>query len=193
MELPTKQEIMELPLYKGIPFSNIKIVEDEITASKVLSELENETILGFDTESKPIFKKGVVSPGPTLIQLSTESQAYLFPTRFAPAKDAAGILLSNPKIKKFGFGLSGDRKELKNKLDILLENAQDLGVTLRQMLGIKNQVGARSAVAMVLKQRLGKGAQKSNWGAYPLKKAQIHYAANDAYSAISVAIALELQ
>ena len=39
---------------------------------------------------------------------------------------------------------------------------------------------------MVLKARLGKGAQKSNWGAYPLKNNQILYAANDAHSAICI-------
>ena len=53
-------------------------------------------------------------------------------------------------------------------------------------MGDENQIGARAAVAMVLKSRLGKGAQKSNWGQYPLLEHQILYAANDAHSAICV-------
>jgi ribonuclease D len=57
---------------------------------------------------------------------------------------------------------------------------------LKKIAGEKNRIGARAAVAMVLKARLGKGAQKSNWGAYPLKDNQIVYAANDAHCAICI-------
>jgi hypothetical protein len=39
---------------------------------------------------------------------------------------------------------------------------------------------------MVLKSRLGKGAQKSNWGFYRLHQHQILYVENDAHSAICV-------
>jgi len=59
-------------------------------------------------------------------------------------------------------------------------------VTLKKLAGEKNPIGARAAVAMVLHKRLGKGAQKSNWGTYPLKNHQIKYAANDAHCAICV-------
>ena len=41
-------------------------------------------------------------------------------------------------------------------------------------------------MAMVLKSRLGKGAQKVNLGLYPLHQHQILYVANVAHSAICV-------
>ncbi|MBU1296128.1 MAG: 3'-5' exonuclease domain-containing protein 2, partial [Gammaproteobacteria bacterium] len=82
MERPTKEQISELPLYIGLGLSDIYIVENELDAAQAIKELENETSIGFDTESKPIFLKGQVSPGPSLIQLATESKAFLFPTRF---------------------------------------------------------------------------------------------------------------
>lgn len=192
MERPTKEQISQLPLYIGLGLSDIHIIENEVEAEQALKALENETRLGFDTESKPIFRKGQVSPGPSLIQLATESQAFLFPTRFPSAVAAAKHILSNPKIKKIGFGIKDDNKELRNKLDIDISNTQDLSVTLKQLAGEKNTIGARAAVAMVLGKRLGKGAQKSNWGAYPLKEHQILYAANDAHSAICVERALVL-
>ncbi|GAA0245830.1 3'-5' exonuclease [Marinomonas primoryensis] len=186
MERPTKEQILELPLYVGLDLSEIKIIENEQDATDALKELENETCLGFDTESKPIFRKGEVSPGPALIQLATQSKAFLFPTRFPAAVAAVSQILSNSNIQKVGFGLKGDNKELRNKLNIDIVNTQDLSVTLKNLAGEKNSIGARAAVAMVLKARLGKGAQKSNWGAYPLKKNQIQYAANDAHSAICI-------
>jgi len=184
MERPTKEQIRELPLYSGLSLVDIEIIENELDAAKALQSLINEVCLGFDTESKPIFRKGEVSTGPTLIQLSTVSKAFLFPTRFPSALAAAKAILSNPNIKKVGFGLKGDNKELRSKLDINILNTEDLPVKLKNLVGEKNSIGARAAVAMVLKSRLGKGAQKSNWGNYPLNRNQILYAANDAHSAI---------
>jgi ribonuclease D len=191
MQRPTKDQIRELPLYIGLDLLDIKIIENELDAADALKALENEDCLGFDTESKPVFRKGEVSPGPTLIQLATESKAFLFPTRFPFAVSSAGKILSNPNIKKVGFGLSGDNKELRTKLNINIVNTEDLSVKLKHLAGEKNSIGARAAVAMVLKARLGKGAQKSNWGAYPLKNNQILYAANDAHSAMCIEKKLE--
>ena len=187
MQRPTKEQIRELPLYIGLGLVDIDIVETELEAAEALDYLNRETCLGFDTESKPIFRKGDVSPGPTLIQLATETKAFLFPARFPSALATARAILCNPSIKKVGFGIKGDNKELRSKLDIDIVNTEDLSVKLKTLAGEKNLIGARAAVAMVLKSRLGKGAQKSNWGAYPLKDNQILYAANDAHSAICVA------
>ncbi|MEL0612685.1 3'-5' exonuclease [Marinomonas arenicola] len=190
MERPTKEQIKALPFYIGLGLSDIKIIENAQDADQALSALANETCLGFDTETKPIFRKGEESPGPALIQLATESCAYLFPTRFPFAVNAARVLLSNDGIQKVGFGIKDDNKALRNKLDIEVANTQDLSVILKNKVGEKNTIGARAAVAMVLKLCLRKGAQISNWGAYPLKTSQILYAANDAHSAICVAKAL---
>lgn len=190
MERPTKEQIKALPFYIGLGLADIKIIENEQQANDALSELEREICIGFDTETKPTFRKGEESPPPALIQLATESTGYLFPTRFEFALNAARALLSNEAIQKVGFGIKDDNKALRNKLDIEIGNTQDLSVILKHKLGEKNTIGARAAVAMVLKQCLRKGAQISNWGAYPLKKSQVLYAANDAHAAICVANAL---
>jgi ribonuclease D len=102
----------------------------------------------------------------------------------------ARAVLSDPNIQKIGFGLNGDKKELRNKLNIDIVNTTDLAVQLKNLIGDKKQIGARAGVAMVLKSRLSKGAQRSNWGAYPLKTHQILYAANDAHCAICIANSL---
>jgi len=190
MQRPTKEQISELPLYIGLDFIDIKIIENEVDAESALTMLANEVCLGFDTESKPTFRKGEMTAGPTLIQLATASKAYLFPTRFPAAVSAAMKILADASIKKVGFGIKGDNKELRNKFNIEISNTLDLSVKLKHLAGEKNTIGAKAAVAMVLKLRLAKGAQTSNWGAYPLKKNQILYAANDAHCAICTEIAL---
>ncbi len=186
MERPTKEQIRRLPVYVGLSITNIDIIETELDAVEALKELEIEVCLGFDTESKPIFRKGQTSPGPTLIQLATATKAFLFPTRFPFAVSSAKVILCNQNIQKVGFGIKGDNKELRNKLNINIVNTQDLSIELKNIVGDENQIGARAAVAMVLKSRLVKGAQKSNWAQYPLHQHQILYAANDAHSAICV-------
>jgi len=80
MHRPSKEEIRAYPLYTGLDLTDIKLVENEADANEALTALNNEARLGFDTETKPTFRKGQVSAGPTLIQLSTSSKAYLFPT-----------------------------------------------------------------------------------------------------------------
>lgn len=186
MERPTKDQISALPLYSGLDFNDIKMIENSDDAEYALGILLNETSLGYDTESKPIFRKEEIGPGPTLIQLATLSQAFLFPTKFDSALTAAKTILSHSNIKKIGFGIKGDNKELRTKLDIDIVNTEDLSFKLKRLIGDKNAIGAKTAVAMVLKKRLSKGAQQSNWGAYPLSKNQILYAANDAHCAICV-------
>jgi ribonuclease D len=192
MERLSKEQVRELSLYDGLALEDIKIIENELDAAEAIDALLNETCLGFDTESKPLFVKGEVNHGPTLIQLATETKAFLFPTRFPHALEAAKAILSNSKIKKVGFGIKGDKKELRSKLNIQITNTEDLSVKLKLIVGETDQIGARAAVAMVFKLRLGKKAQRSNWSVYPLKKSQILYAANDAHSAICIEKALGL-
>ncbi|MCI5162056.1 MAG: 3'-5' exonuclease domain-containing protein 2 [Candidatus Electrothrix sp. AX5] len=191
MKRPTKEQIIELPLFVGISFDNIVVVQDREGAEKAMKELKEAPCLGFDTESKPCFRKGEVNKGPHLIQLANESKAFLFPTRFLPIIASLDKILSDPGIKKVGFGLAGDTKILQRKFGINLLNTQDLSVTLKDYFRLKQRVGMKAAVAMVFKQRLAKGAQTSNWAAFPLQEHQLRYAANDAYA--SLCIELEIK
>ena len=71
----SKAEINELPLiaWEG----EIKILESSEEMEAAAADLANESHLGFDTETRPSFKKGDYYP-PALIQLATEHCVYLF-------------------------------------------------------------------------------------------------------------------
>ena len=71
----SKAEINELPLiaWEG----EIQILESAEEMEAAASILANESHLGFDTETRPSFKKGDYYP-PALIQLATEHCVYLF-------------------------------------------------------------------------------------------------------------------
>ena len=47
-----------LPLYPGIDPANIHIVTDAASAAFAHRHLSQASVLGFDTETKPVFQKG---------------------------------------------------------------------------------------------------------------------------------------
>ena len=175
----------ELPVYAGIQLDRISLVISESLAEEALAALIAADAIGFDTESKPTFLKGEVSTGPHLVQLATDSKAYLFPV--APRYDTRALkaVLESPKVLKIGFGLGNDHSVLKSRLDIAASNVLDLGEVLRGP-GHRGTVGAKVAVAHFFGQKLQKSKKigTSNWSNVHLSERQLLYAANDAHVAL---------
>lgn len=184
---PSKEDIRELPIFDGLSLSSITVVSNDSELDKARCVLNNKKHIGFDTESKPTFKKGEVSDGPHVIQIAVDNEAFLFTAHFMPGVEFALALLEDESVSKYGFGLKGDKGLFRKKYRIEAENMIDLAKVLKQAGELKNEVGARAAVAMLFQQRLTKSAQRSNWSNYPLTQAQIKYAANDAYAGFRVA------
>lgn len=176
----------DLPPYPGIGLDLICLVGDERQAAEALDALLASDAVGFDTESKPTFRKGEVSSGPHLVQLATEGCVYLFQL---PGVGLATVkaVLESPRVLKAGFGLGNDRAVLKNRLGIELQEVIDLGEELR---GAEHRgtVGAKVAVAHFFGQKLQKSKRigTSNWANPKLTDAQLLYAANDAHVALRV-------
>ncbi|MBC3876399.1 3'-5' exonuclease domain-containing protein 2 [Undibacterium sp. FT79W] len=175
-----------LPLYPGIAEANIHIVADAASAAFAHLHLSQASVLGFDTETKPVFQKGQRHQGPHLIQLATETKAFLFPVVQAVNIDVVKAALEAQHILKVGFGLSDDLRHLKSKLDITTTNVLDLAKALRE--NRHQDMGAKAAVAKFFGMQLSKSKKTStsNWAQQPLTDKQIAYAANDAHVALLV-------
>lgn len=176
----------ELPLYPGIRMNNILLVQTEADAQQAYTEMHQATTLGFDTESKPVFAKGQRSDGPHLIQLATESRAYLFAVTPTMNAEVVHSILENPQILKVGFGLGDDVRRLRAKLGVEMANVLDLGRAMRESK--HRDMGAKAAVAKFFGMYLQKSKKTStsNWAAAQLSERQILYAANDAQVALLV-------
>ncbi|RLE17471.1 MAG: 3'-5' exonuclease domain-containing protein 2 [Acidobacteria bacterium] len=153
-------------------------VMDRSSADRIALELMNYELLGFDTESRPSFRKGVTYPV-ALIQLASEDTAWLFRLRFCGFSENLLKLLSSTHVKKLGIGLRDDISRLKDIRDFqpggfieLCDLAADKGII---------QVGARPLTARYLHHRLIKSSQRSNWAAPTLTGKQKAYAATDAW------------
>lgn len=185
-----QEEAEDLPPYQGIGLDDVILVKSDADAAAALAALSGSDVVGFDTESKPTFAKGEESTGPHLVQLATDSTAYLF--QIGARLDAANVdllraVLESPGILKVGFGLGDDLRRLRSKLGIDTQNVVDLSTTLRRR-GERNTLGAKTAVARFFGQRLQKSKRitTTNWALPRLSEQQIRYAADDAHVALRI-------
>jgi ribonuclease D len=176
----TQEEINSLPI--GAFEGPIHVVKDKDQAASVLESLLTCSFLGFDTESRPSFKKGEHYPI-SLVQISTENDAYLFILRKTGIPASMRKLLSDEKIIKIGLGLQQEINELRQK------GIKCAGfVDLEKIAGHHKfkQRGIRALSAYFLKIRISKSSQKSNWSRDDLSPAQIKYAGTDAWVCLRI-------
>lgn len=155
---PTKVEINEMPLFCGLGLPEIVLVDNLTALNDAKMHLSTCPVLGFDTESQPTYKPGQKSKGPHLIQFSTLERAFLFPVEYKAGLSLALSIISNSDVLKVGFGLAGDRSLFRKQFDASVNNAKDLAGKLSHQFRIKQNVGARAAIAIIFGQRLSKSS-----------------------------------
>ena len=135
--------------------------------------------MGFDVETRPSFKKGEYHP-PALVQIGDADCVYLF--RICKTKTLAPLLpiLESENLLKTGVAIKDDVKELQAME--AFEPAGFFDVThITHKLGYENR-GLRALAGLLLKGRISKAAQVSNWERPELSPKQIRYAATDAWA-----------
>lgn len=172
----SKEELSQLPLryFEG----EIIVVNRKRDVKKAVDYLKGFDYLGFDTETRPSFKKGQVHKV-ALLQLSTNEKAFIFRLNYFELTKPLIDLLANPSIKKAGAAIRDDIKALQinhffepGGFVELQDEAQNLGIhnfSLKKMSGI------------VLGFKISKAQQLSNWEAPDLSEPQLLYAATDAW------------
>lgn len=169
-------EIVKLPRLSFAGEAFVISTEEELWDKIKL--FSTSSILGFDTESKPSFKKGR-NNGIALVQLSDEKTALIIRVKEVGLPNELVAILENEKIVKVGAAIRDDLKGLKS-----IRNFNPKGfVDLQQIAGNYNIEGqsVRMLAAIVLGVRVSKSQQLSNWEAESLSFAQIDYAAIDAW------------
>ncbi|WP_119394101.1 3'-5' exonuclease [Salinibius halmophilus] len=183
---PLKHSIAQLPDYDDIGLEQIEVVTCSTKAKEVAALLIAQYEVGFDTESKPRFKKGEPEVGPHLLQFATVERAYLFPAALADVFEIGLTIVASQQVVKVGFGLKDDNRQLQNQHGVKVLNKADVSRQLARFMEDEKPIGARPAVAMLLGKQLSKSAQMSDWSRWPLNEKQILYAGRDAHSALMV-------
>jgi len=178
----TKEEVNELPL--GQFEGEIFLIDHPEQVDEAVEFLAGQRIIGFDTETKPSFKKGEFNHV-SLLQLSTSTQAFLFRLNKIGFPESLRNLMEKENIVKIGAAVHDDLKGLGKLTDSFYPlSFFDLNDELKKV-GFLN-VGVRNLSGMVLKIRISKSEQVSNWESEILTEKQQRYAATDAWACLKI-------
>ncbi|MDR1684961.1 MAG: 3'-5' exonuclease domain-containing protein 2 [Desulfovibrio sp.] len=171
-----KDEVNALPLFRY--GGKITLVRTDADVRHTLSRLGRAHVLGFDTETRPSFFRGV-SYLPSLVQLALEDEVFLFHFKWRPLGPDLLSLLENPAVIKTGVAVHDDMRFLSAVRPFRPASVIDLGEVAR-LNNIENR-GLRGLAALFLGLRISKTEHCSNWGHGDLSSRQISYAATDAW------------
>lgn len=177
----SKEELAALPAasFNG----NIHLIDSPDDVDNAINCLRAENIIGFDTETKPNFKRGQ-SNNVSLIQLSTYNDCFLFRLNHIGVPDALKNLLEDKTIKKIGLSIHDDFHNLNKFCDIAPVEFIDLQDYVKEF---KFSVLSLSKIyAILFNERISKGQRLSNWEAETLSIHQQGYAALDAYACLKI-------
>ena len=182
----TKEEINELPLrrYEG----KIAVTTDEDQHADALEEIAQYPVVGFDTEARPSFKRGV-RYDVSLVQLAVPNKTFLLRLNHSGFTPELNQFFADERIEKVGISLKDDLRHLailseKQGLNFDPQNILDLNDTAKAM-GIPH-MGVKKLTAIFLDFRVSKSQQTSNWENPQLTEKQLRYAATDAWVCLEI-------
>lgn len=162
---------------------NICVVDSEDEINEAISQLRKSDIIGFDTETRPSFRKGC-SNFVALIQLSTRDTCYLFRINRTGLSQQIIDLLEDPNITKIGLSTHDDFHNLNKITKLSPQGFVDLQSYDKQFNIADNSLSRICGI--VFGQRISKGQRLTNWEAETLTPSQQSYAALDAMACIKV-------
>ncbi len=174
-----------------ISFSGkIYLINSQQQLQAIGAQLENVKEFGFDTETRPSFKKGEVYKV-SLLQLATLDAAYLFRLHRLNEFQFLKNIFENTEITKVGAALRDDLRQLQNIFKFSPKSFVELQ-DLAKVKGLKN-FGLKGMTEEVLEATISKGPKLTNWEAAELTAPQQLYAATDAWIGLKLYKKLQSQ
>lgn len=176
-----KEAIHELPqvLFTG----RIIVITSEKKAEKAVDFLLKQSILGVDTETRPVFRKGQ-SYKVSLLQVATHDTCFLFRLNILGITPSIKRLLENTETKMIGLSWHDDLLALHKRSDFKKGNFIDLQDIIGD-LGIKD-LSLQKLYANIFRQKISKRQRLTNWNNETLSEKQKQYAATDAWACIQL-------
>jgi len=173
---PEEIEKLELASFPG----RIAVIEKTGPEfNRAISYLRRQSIIGFDTESRPSFSSDQPHYGVSLLQLSGPGVAYLFRIKKCGMTRSLCNILADKRIIKVGAAVNDDVRGLMKHHSFEAASFVDLQKIVWEY-GIRDKAVKKMA-ANILGIRISKTQQLSNWEADSLSEAQQKYAATDAW------------
>lgn len=181
----TDEELAELPL--SVFEGKIHLIEKVEEVTEAVNYLKKQRVLGFDTETRPTFKKGQ-NHQVALLQLSTADEAFLFRTNLIGLSPGLIKILATPAILKIGAAIRDDIKILQKIAPFKPGGFVELQELVKEF-GIEN-FSLKKLAAIVCGLRISKSQRLTNWEAPVLTEQQQIYAATDAWISYQIYVGL---
>lgn len=176
-----KDRLAELPIAE-FPGRTI-LIDNPLDCKKAIKYLMTCPRVGFDTETRPTFKKGV-HHNVALLQVSTLDQCFLFRLNHIGVTDEIVALFESSDVMKIGLSVKDDLHQLLASRQFNPSNVVELQTYVKQF-GIADN-SLQKVYAIIFGQRISKGQRLTNWEADTLTDQQRTYAALDAYACLKM-------
>lgn len=166
---------------------NIRLIDNPEAVPQAIAALRSSDIIGFDTETRPSFKKGQVHTV-ALMQLSTRSTCYLFRINKIGLTPELVSLLEDETVLKVGVSIHDDFHNLQKLHELTPAGFVELQNFVKKA-GIA-EAALSKIYGILFGKRISKSQRLTNWESDELSPAQQHYASLDAMACIDIYDAL---
>ncbi|MBQ6166755.1 MAG: 3'-5' exonuclease domain-containing protein 2 [Muribaculaceae bacterium] len=176
-----KETINQMP---RVSFQGRIHVIDAISQVKsAVTALRSAAVVGFDTETRPCFKRGE-RHNAALIQLSTDSDAFLFRINMTGIPEVLKQFLEDPNCIKIGLSTGDDFHQIARQTDFHPAGFVEIQQLVKQFE--ITDMSLQKIYAILFQQKISKSQQLTNWEAPQLTESQQSYAAIDAWACLRI-------
>lgn len=177
----TKEQLASLPTvtYPG----HIVVVNTAGQAKSALETIGRYNVVGFDTETKPSFRKGRTNQV-ALVQISTGDCCYLFRINKFGFIDELRDFIENESIIKVGLSLKDDFHVLHKIHEFNPGAFVDLQDMVKEFC--ITDCSLQKIYGIIFNGRISKSQRLSNWEASMLSAPQQIYASIDAWACLKI-------
>ncbi|MDE6692620.1 MAG: 3'-5' exonuclease domain-containing protein 2 [Muribaculaceae bacterium] len=177
----SKEQISTLPIasFQG----EITVVDTPENVGSAVQLLEREKLIGFDTETKPSFKKGHTNKV-ALMQLSTVDHCFLFRLNRLGMGDEISNLMENESITKIGLSIHDDFNVMHRSSHVMPRGFVELQSLVKDYH--IEDISLQKIYAIIFGEKISKGQRLTNWEAESLSPQQQRYAATDAWACLRI-------
>lgn len=181
MEFAESISVEEIEQLELASFDGPIIVVDQINEdyAEAVDYLCAQSVIGFDTETKPCFQANQPRNKMALLQLAGPEKVYLFRLHAVGLPKPVAAILADPNIVKVGAAVKDDIRGLQKYTKFTPKNFVDLQI-IGADYGIQDK-SVKKMAAIIMGVKVSKAQQLSNWEAPVLSGPQLKYAAIDAW------------
>lgn len=161
----------------------IVLVDIPEKVAPAMADLCSQKVVGFDTETKPAFKKGQVN-NVALMQLSTDTTNYLFRLNRIGIPAELKAFLEDPDITKVGLSVHDDFHVMRRSTPIEPRGFIELQHYVRNFHIA--DASLQKIYAILFGRKISKKQRLTNWEADTLTPQQQMYAALDSRACLTI-------